>query len=144
MAERRFVQTTIDGTVGFPTYGGQRLDVFAHLVATAGDSAPPQRYAYLGGEDGTIVTLDLLSMGGDQLIYAQGLYSVPFERVRIRFLGSPVIAIRYAVGGAGIGRLPSLAQNIGLRLTVSFVRLQYMIDPATRDSRTSIALSLFR
>lgn len=144
VGDAHFIQATVDWTVGFPTIGSQRLDVFAHGVVTTGDAAPPQRHAYLGGEDGTIVTRDLLSMGGDQLLFIQGLYSVPLDRVRIKLLGSPIVAVRYAVGGAGVSRLPSLVQNVGVRVTVSLLRVQYMIDPATRDSRTSVALSLFR
>ena len=45
----RFVQTTIDGRVGFPTFKTQRLEIESHAVLTAGDTAPPQRFAYLGG-----------------------------------------------------------------------------------------------
>lgn len=143
-ASRSFSQATLDGDVGFPTFGTQRLDVDAHAVLTVGDTAPPQRYAYLGGEDGTIVTRRLLEMGGDQLLYVNGLYSIPVERIRIKFLGSPTFAIRYAVGSAGVGSLPSLVQNVGVRVSLSFIRYQFMIDPATRDTRGSIALSLFR
>ena len=142
--ELRFSQATLDGGVGFPTFGTQRLDIDAHAVLTVGGTAPPQRFAYLGGEDGTIVTRRLLEMGGDQLLYVNGLYSIPVERIRIRFLGSPTFAVRYAVGSAGIATLPSLVQNVGVRVSLSFLRYQFMIDPATRDTRGSIALSLFR
>jgi hypothetical protein len=33
---------------------------------------------------------------------------------------------------------------VGIRVSLSFLRYQFMIDPATRDTRGSIALSLFR
>ena len=141
---RRFTQATLDGAIGFPTFGTQRLDLDGHAVVTVGDTAPPQRFAYLGGEDGTIVTEDLLSLGGDQLLYVQGLYSVPVERVTIRFLGSPIVALRYAAGAAGVGDLPAIVQNVGVRVSLSLVRFQYMLEPASRRSRTSVALSIFR
>ena len=144
VGDLRFTQATVDGGVGFPTFGTQRLDVSAHAVLTVGDTAPPQRYAYLGGEDGTIVTRRLLEMGGDQMLYVTGLYSIPVERIRIRFLGSPTFALRYAAGSAGVGSLPELVQNVGVRISLSMLRYQFMIDPATHDTRGSLALSVFR
>ncbi|MFL5575388.1 MAG: hypothetical protein ACJ79S_05405 [Gemmatimonadaceae bacterium] len=144
VGDLRFVQATLDGTVGFPTFGSQRLDVLAHSVLTAGDTAPPQRFAYLGGEDGTIVTRHLLELGGDQLLYLEGLYSIPIQRLRLGVLGSPVVSLRYAAGSAGVGRLPALDQNVGARLQLSFARVYYAIDPATHESRTGFSLSIFR
>lgn len=140
----RFVQTALDGTVGFPTFGPQRLDLLSHAVLTAGDTAPPQRFGYLGGEDGTIVTRDQLELGGDQLFYAEGLYSIPIERLRLGRLGVPIFGLRYTIGSAGVGHLPALDQNVGARLQISFLRVYYAIDPATRESRTGFSLSIFR
>src|SRR6185437_9745483 len=48
----------------FPTFATQHFAFHAHGVLTAGDTAPPQRFAYLGGA-GTLPTLDVLSLGGD-------------------------------------------------------------------------------
>ncbi|HET7456603.1 MAG TPA: hypothetical protein VFJ74_03045 [Gemmatimonadaceae bacterium] len=140
---RRFTQATLDANVGFPTFGLQRLDVFAHAVLTAGDTAPPQRFAYLGGS-GTIVTSDLLTFGGDQLLYVESQYTIPLDRPRLPFLGSPTIALRHMIGSAGVGGLPDFVQNVGVRVSLSLVRLDYAIDPATRDSRFGVSLSLFR
>jgi hypothetical protein len=35
-------------------------------------------------------------------------------------------------------------QNVGVRVSLSLVRFQYMLEPASRRSRTSVALSIFR
>jgi hypothetical protein len=138
-----FTQGTFDADVGFPTFGVQRLDVFAHAVATVGDTAPPQRFAYLGGP-GTIVTRDLLSLGGDQLVYVESQYTIPLNRPRIPFVGSPTLALRHVIGSAGVGSLPGFVQNVGARVSLNLIRLDYAVDPATRDSRFGVSLSLFR
>ena len=139
----RFVQTTIDGSTAFPTFGTQSVQIESHAVLTAGDTAPPQRFAYVGGS-GTLPTFELLEFGGDHLFWAEGRYIIPIDRVQIRVLGSPTLTLRYITGAAGIGHLPSLEQNVGGRLAISILRLDYLVDPASRRSRTSIGVSLFR
>lgn len=143
VGDAAFVQTTIDGKVVFPTFGTQRMEVESHAVVTSGDTPPPQRFAYLGGS-GTLPTFDLLEFGGDQLMFVEGRYVVPIERVRIRILGVPTFMVRYMAGAAGVGELPSFEQNIGVRLAISLVRVDYVIDPATRESRLSFGISLAR
>jgi hypothetical protein len=139
----RFVQTTIDAAVGFPTFGTQSVQVESHAIITAGDTAPPQRYSYLGGP-GTLPTFDLLQFGGDELFFAEGRYIIPVDRIKIRYLGSPTVTLRYITGGAGVGKLPTLEQNVGARLAISFFRVDYLIDPASHRSKFSAGLSLFR
>ena len=74
-----FGQLTLDGDVNFPTFGRQSLHVYAHVVATTGGDTPLQRWAYLGGP-GTLPTIDLLSLGGDQLVYIDAHYAIPIRR----------------------------------------------------------------
>ncbi|HUF26251.1 MAG TPA: hypothetical protein VMM18_04625 [Gemmatimonadaceae bacterium] len=136
-------QITADGSVGFSTFGAQRLDIIMHSVTTLGDIAPPQRFAYLGGS-GTLPTFDLLGFGGDQLLFAEGSYSVPIERLLIRYLGTPQVALRYMIGAAGVDQLPALEQNIGLRLTLALLRLDYTIEPLSGDSDLSLGLTVGR
>lgn len=138
-----FVQTTIDGKVVFPTFRTQRMEVETHAVLTAGDTAPPQRFAYLGGS-GTLPTFDLLQFGGDQLFFVEGRYVVPIERVRIRILGMPTFTVRYMAGAAGIGALPTIEQNVGVQLAISLVKVDFVVDPATRRTRLSFGISLAR
>ncbi len=139
----RWLQTTLDATVDFPTLGTQRLEVESHAVMTNGDGAPPQRYAYLGGS-GTLPTFRLLEFGGDQLFFAEGRYIIPIERIRIRYLGSPVFTLRYMIGGAAVGELPTLEQNVGARLGISLLRVDFVVDPASGKSKTSFGLTFFR
>lgn len=141
--DSRFTQTTIDAFVGFPTFSTQSVQVESHAILTAGDTAPPQRYSYLGGA-GTLPTFELLQFGGDELFWAEGRYIIPVDRFRIRYLGSPTFTLRYITGGAGVGKLPTLEQNVGARLALSFLRIDYLIDPASRRSDFSVGLSVFR
>lgn len=139
----RFVQTTLDAFVGFPTFSTQTVEIESHALITAGDTAPPQRYSYLGGA-GTLPTFDLLQFGGDELFFAEGRYIIPIDRIRIKYLGSPTFTLRYITGGAGVGKLPSLEQNVGARFALSFLRVDYVVDPASKRSNFSVGLSVFR
>jgi hypothetical protein len=142
-----FTQTTLDGSVVFPTFGTQTLAFKGHAVLTGGKIAPPQRFAYLGGA-GTLATVDLLALGGDRLLYVQGDYIVPINAVQIPYAGSPFVALHYAAGNAGIGALPPLIQNVGVGVGVAFIRVDYAIDPASnrspfsRRSAFSVGLSI--
>ena len=97
---------------------------------------PTQRWAYLGGS-GTLATVDLLGLGGDNLLFLQGDYIIPIERIQLPFLGSPFLALRYAAGTAGAGELPTLIQNLGVGAGVGFLRVDYTIDPAENRSPVS-------
>ena len=122
-----FAQATFDGSATIPTVGAQRVALFVHGVATASDSTPMQRYAYVGG-GGTIPTLNPLALGGDQLAWADVRYVVPLP-LHLPFGNAPTIAARYVVGGAGVGRLSSATQNVGVRAMLGFLRFDYVVDP---------------
>jgi hypothetical protein len=115
----------------------------AHVLVTAGDVAPPQRFSYLGGS-GTLPTADLLSMGGDQLLFLESRYTVPIERVTVKFLGSPSVAVRHMIGAAGVDRLPGFVNNFGVRLAISLLRADFIIDPETRDTDISVGVTFGR
>jgi hypothetical protein len=143
-----FTQATFDGRVSFPTFGTQTFAFKGHAVLTGGSGITPvQRFAYLGGSS-TLATVNLLALGGDRLLFVQGDYIVPFDRIQLPFVGSPYIGLRYAAGNAGVGGLPALIQNLGVGLGVSFVRGDYSIDPAqnrspfSRKSAFSVGVSL--
>ncbi len=132
-----FTQITLDSRATFPTFGSQTFAFIGHaLLVGGGEIPPPQRFGYLGGS-GTLATVNLLALGGDRLLFLQGDYIVPIERIQLPFLGSPFIALRYAAGNAGIGRLPSLIQNVGVGAGVGFFRVDYSIDPAQNRSPLS-------
>lgn len=148
LSEDSFTQGTLDGRVKFPTFGTQTFAFLAHAVLTGGpDLIPAQRFAYLGG-DNTLATVNLLALGGDHLLYVQGDYTIPIDRIQLPFIGSPYIGLRYSAGNAGVSELPTLIQNLGIGIGASFFRADYTIDPAqnrspfSRKSAFSIGLSL--
>ncbi|MDQ3515425.1 MAG: hypothetical protein M3403_01430 [Gemmatimonadota bacterium] len=139
--EFKFTQTTLNGRAAFPTFGSQRLELKSHAVLTVGDTPPPQRYAYIGGS-GTIPTLDLLEMGGDQLFFFDAAYIIPVERFSFKFVGSPQLRLRFITGSAGISELPDFVQNVGVRVGFPLIGVEYLVDPASGDSKISIGFSL--
>jgi len=143
-----FTQTTLDGHVKFPTFGSQTFEFLGHAVLAGGDDfLPLQRWAYLGGS-GTLATVDLLALGGDNLLFVQGDYIIPIERIQLPLLGSPFLALRYAAGNAGASEIPALIQNLGVGAGVSIFRVDYTIDPAqnrsplSRRSAVTVGISL--
>lgn len=131
--EAAFTQTTLDSRVKFPTFGAQSFEFKGHAVLGGGSFLPPQRFAYLGGA-GTLATVDLLALGGGKLLFVQGDYTIPIERVTLPYIGSPFVALRYAAGNAGIVTIPALIQNLGVGVGASFFRVDYTIDPAENRS----------
>ena len=137
-----FTQLTLDGRVAFPTFGTQSLHVRAHGVATAGDKVARARYAYLGGS-GTLPVVDLLELGGSELLFIESRYTIPIDRVILPFIGSPIVSLRHIMGSAGVTGLPSLEQEIGIGVGLSALRLDFTQDVAnSRGHKFSIGLSL--
>ena len=141
--DRQFTQATLNGAVRFPALRNHTFTSEVHSVLTFGDTAPPQRFAYLGGS-GTLPTRRLLSMGGDQLLFVESRYSIPVEQLSIKFLGSPTFMVRHMIGSAGVERLPGFVNNIGARVTLSLFKIDWVIDPETRDTDFSFGLSFAR
>lgn len=137
-----FLQLTLDGAIEFPTFRGQRLRVNAHGVATSGDSVPMSRYAYLG-RAGTLPLMELLEQGGDQLLFVESRYQIPFASIVIPKVGSPTLFLRHLMGSAGVGSLPKLEQELGVGVGLSFLRADYTVDAAgERDPKLSFGFSL--
>lgn len=143
-ADSRSAQITADATIQFPTFGVQRFRADVHVVATPGDTAPPQRFAYLGGSGTLPVVHDPLSLGGDQLLLVDSRYEIPIERIKVPFAGFPIVAVRHRAGSAGVQRLPKLTQNVGALLALGFFRIEYSVDPATRKQAFDASLSFAR
>lgn len=141
--DSRFTQATLEAHVGFPAFRDHTFSLEAHAVHTFGDTAPPQRFAYLGGS-GTLPTFDLLEFGGDRLLFFESRYAIPIDRIQIPVVGSPVIMFRHMIGMAGIDSLPPFEQNIGVRLLVGLIKVDWTIDPVSRDSKFSAGLALVR
>jgi hypothetical protein len=141
--DSRFTQATLEALVGFPAFRNHSFSFEAHAVHTFGDTAPPQRFAYLGGS-GTLPTFDLLEFGGDRLLFFESGYSIPIERIQLPIVGSPVIMFRHMIGMAGVDSLPAFEQNAGVRLRVGPIKVDWTIDPVSRDSKFSAGLALVR
>jgi hypothetical protein len=139
----RFTQSTFDARVGFPTFRTHTFSFEAHALHTFGDRAPAQRFAYLGGS-GTLPTFDILEFGGDQLLFFESRYAIPIERIRLPVLGSPVIMLRHMIGMAGVDSLAPFEQNLSLRVRVGPIRVDWAIEPVSRDTKLSAGLSLVR
>lgn len=137
-----FAQLTLDGRVTFPLTRRIEFRFEWHGVGTLGD-APPQRFAYLGGS-GTIKTLDLLSIGGDQLVYFESRASMPVEEVQLPLVGSPTVMIRHMMGAAGEGGLPGFTHNLALRVSLMVVRAEFVVDPINGESDVSVGVSFSR
>lgn len=139
-----FVQVTIDGEVAFPTFGLQRYRLDAHAILTRGDTAAAQRFGYLGGA-GTLGTIEpLLSIGGDELLFLESRYIIPIPAVKVPFVGSPTVTLRHILGAAGIQRVPTLTQLVGVRLSVTLLRADVVTDPAAHKTEVHLGLSLVR
>lgn len=128
----QFTQSTVHATVKFPTFSTQTFTFTGHGVFTGGQTFP-QRFAYLGGA-GTLATVDLLALGGDVLMFFQGDYMIPLDKIQLPYVGSPFVALRYAAGTAGFGSQPPFIQNVGIGVGVSFLRVDFTIDPAHNRS----------
>jgi len=141
--DRRFVQTTADVRVEFPTFGTQSVRIEAHGVATSGGETPRQRFVHLGGS-GTLRTLDLFEQRGDQLLFIDSRYIVPFDRPRLPLLGTPTLTLRHLVGAAGEDRLPGLEQEVGVRLGAGLLRADLLYNPGRDAMRVGIGFSFTR
>ncbi len=146
-SNEHFTQTTIFARAAFPTWvtklGTQTFVFHTHMVLTAGDTAPPQRFAYIGGS-GTLPTLNILSRGGDQMVFLEGLYNFPIETLHVPFLGTPIITVREMLGSTGVGSLGRFDSNIGARLTLGLFSGEIFVNPANGDHAFSFGLSLLR
>lgn len=137
-----FTQVTVHGGLGFRTFGAQRFEIETHDVFTSG-SAPPQRYAYLGGQ-GTLPTFHVLQLGGDRLAFIESRYLVPVQQLTLPFVGFPIVTLRHMLGAAGVGSLPRFEQNLGLRVALTPFRVDFFLDPVRRNTAFLFGLSLVR
>jgi hypothetical protein len=139
-----FTQLTLHGTVDFPTFHEQRLSIAGHAVTTAGDTVPRARYAYLGRAS-TLPLLQLLELGGDELLFVDSEYSIPINRLNLPLVGPPTLIATHYLGTAGVGSLPDLQQEIGLGVSVKLLRAAVVFD-ASGDLPTlfSVGFSLPR
>ena len=138
-----FGQVTFDGSISFPTFGTQTFRFDAHAILTSHGAIPRQRWGYLGGP-GTLPTLDLLELGGDQLLFFDARYNIPINHVQLPLGGSPTVTLREVLGGADRGRLPTLEQALGIRLSLSLFYGELLLDPVRHHVHVSGGISMAR
>lgn len=138
-----FTQFTSDFEVRFLTFGLQEYRGEIHWVTTPGSATPPQRFAYFGGS-GTMPFLDLLELGGDELLLVDQRYSIPVTKVRLSVLGSPILQLRHRLGSAGLGDLPSLEQVLSVGVEIAVIRGEFRINPASSATEFSVGIAFSR
>jgi hypothetical protein len=134
-----FTQLTLHGSIDYPTFRDQRLSIVGHAVATAGDTVPLARFAYLGRAS-TLPLLQLLELGGDQLLFLDSEYSIPINRLSLPMVGPPTLIATHYMGTAGVGSLPSLQQEIGVGVSINLLRAALVFD-ASGDLPTIFSVS---
>jgi hypothetical protein len=139
--DNRFAQTTADGRIEFPTFNTQSFSLHGHVVLTTRGSTPRQRWAYIGGPS-SIPTVDMLSEGGDELLYMDARYNIPIDRVPLPLIGPPIFTIREILGGAAAGALPTLQQALGVRLSASVLYAELLADPARGHWHFGLGIAL--
>jgi hypothetical protein len=137
----RFTRAVLDVAFERGESGERQALFFAHAALTAGRRVPTQRYAYLGGGP-TLPTLFLLEQGGTELVWGEARYVIPVPRVRIPFGGAPSVTLRAMTGAAGVGTLPALTPNLGLRLTLAALRADLVVDPTGRSRGPQLSLGV--
>jgi len=138
---QRFTQTTVDGLLRFISFTDVQFQFGLHAVVTVGDTAPPQRFTYLGGGS-VLSTLDILQIGGDEVLYGYGEFLAPLRFIKIPLLGNPAVGIFTATGSAGVQGLPHFTVNVGPRLALSVFELDWVIDPSTKFTNVGLGVNL--
>jgi len=141
MATSTFTQLTLDEHGFLGTVLGQRIELNAHVVVTSGDTTPRQRYAYMGGGR-TLPTEDLLSIGGDHLFLVDVSYVIPLKGVHLPVLGEPSIQPRFVTGAAGVGTFGVPVRNIGGRVMISVIQIDYLHNPVTHDDAVDAGIQI--
>jgi hypothetical protein len=138
---QRFAQTTVDGVLKFLAFTDWQFQFGLHALVTVGDTAPPQRFSYLGG-GATIPTLDILQLGGDELVWTYGEFLAPVHLFKVPLLGYPALGIFATTGSAGVHSLPHFTANVGPRIALSVFEFDWVIDPVTRFTSTGLSANL--
>lgn len=140
--EIEFSQLTSDLGIRFPTFGEQQYQVEVRWVTSQGD-LPLQRFHYLGGP-GSLPFLDMLEQGGGELLLVDQRYSIPIPRYTFGFMGSPTLQLRHRLGSAGFQSLPALEQMIGVGVSLTVIRGEVRLDPATGKVKLAAGFTFAR
>jgi hypothetical protein len=64
--------------------------------------------------------------------------------VTLPYVGAPAVTFRHILGNAGMQHLSSLTQIVGIRLSVTLLRTEFLVDTKTRKTEISAGLALVR
>ncbi len=137
-----FTQLVTDLNVRFPTFGEQQYQIEVRWVTSQGD-LPMQRIHYLGGP-GTLPFHEMLEMGGGELLLVDQRYSIPLPQYNFGFMGAPTLQLRHRLGSAGLAGLPALEQVIGVGVSLTVIRGEVRLDPATGKVKLAAGLTFAR
>ena len=147
--QRAFSQLINDLDVRFPTFGEQSYGVEVRWVTSDGD-LPLRRYHYLGGP-GTMPFLEILEQGGGELLLIDQRYSIPLPQYTLGFMGSPTLQLRHRLGSAGEDGpapwqrgLPPLEQMIGVGVSLTVIRGELRLDPASGRTKFAVGFTFAR
>jgi hypothetical protein len=126
----RWVQSIIRGSLLVPTFGTQYWHSNIRAVVTLNGPAPGQRLHGLGGPS-SMTTRDILDRVGDQLLFAEQLYTFPIQRWDDPLWGTPKLSLRHVIGSAGVGRVGTLSNEVGIRFDFALLRSDVMYDPVS-------------
>ena len=75
------------------------------------------------------------------LLFVENRYQIPIEAIQLPVIGAPIVSVRDAFGGAGIGALRDLQHEIGVGIGVSALHLDVNRGVAGRK-RTKVSLGI--
>lgn len=147
--QRAFSQLVNDLDVQFPTFGEQSYRMELRWVTSDGDLSL-RRYHYLGGP-GTMPFLEILEQGGGELLLIDQRYSIPLPQYTLGFMGSPTLQLRHRLGSAGADGpapwqrgLPPLEQMIGVGVSLTVIRGELRLDPASGRAKFAVGFTFAR
>jgi hypothetical protein len=146
--EHTFNRYEVDADWAMAALRVHTLRIHAHASGPlpGTDSLPGQRWSFVGGSH-TLETFDIAQFRGDRVAFVETRYTVPFPRLRIRFLGRPDLELAHAAGMAWTqDSRPPLEQNLGVRVRFPLVNLRVAMDPSRppRYARFAVGFNLPR
>jgi hypothetical protein len=64
--------------------------------------------------------------------------------VRLGFFGNPTLIFRHRIGSAGLNRLPSFEQMIGVGVGLTVLRGEVLFDPIRKRTRAFVGFTFSR
>jgi hypothetical protein len=107
---------------------------------------PQQRWSFVGGS-GTLTTFEIAEFRGDRVAFVETQYSIPLDRVQVRFLGTPDLQALHMVGMAWTAaERRGFEQNVGARLRFPMVNVRVLTNPTALvdDLEVSVGVNLPR